>query len=96
MSEQLLPLDKLVAATNGDWNSELISRLYATSWAFIYFLMDNPQRKGMLAKVIKYEQQNLCDVTGIQQVENIIGMPIEGLQRRFSSWTKIKLKPNLI
>jgi hypothetical protein len=92
VSEQLLPLDKLLAATNGDWNSKLRSRLYATSWAFIYFMMDNQERKGMLAKVIKYEQQNLCDVTGIQQMKKVIGMSPEGLQRQFSSWTKIKLK----
>jgi hypothetical protein len=91
VSEQLLPLDKLLAANNGDWNSKLRSRLYATSWAFIYFMMDNQQRKDMLAKIIKYEQQNLCNVTSIQQVDNIIGMPIEGLQRQFSRWSNQRL-----
>jgi hypothetical protein len=91
VSEQLLPLDKLLAANNGDWNSKLRSRLYATSWAFIYFMMDNQQRKDMLAKIIKYEQQNLCIVTSIQQVDNIIGMPIEGLQRQFSRWSNQRL-----
>lgn len=92
VSEQLLPLDILFAATNNDWNSKLRSRLYATSWAFIYFMMDNQHRKGMLAKVIKYEQQNLCDVTSMQQVVNIIGMPIEGLQRQFSRWSNQRLR----
>jgi hypothetical protein len=46
----------------------------------------------MLAKVIKYEQQNLCDVTSMQQVINIIGMPIEGLQRQFSRWSNQRLR----
>ena len=96
VSAQLLPLDKLLAATNGDWNSELRSRLYATSWAFIYFMMDNPQRKAMLAKVIKYEQQNLCDVTDIQQVEKVIGMPTEGLKRQFSHWSNQRLRAHNI
>jgi len=96
VSEQLLPLDKLLAATNSDWNSKLRSRLYATSGAFIHFMMDNPQRKGMLAKVIKYEQQNLCDVIDIQQVEKVIGMPIEGLQRQFSYWAGLKLRAHNI
>jgi hypothetical protein len=96
MSEKLLPLDKLLAANNGDWNSKLRSRLYATSWAFIYFMMDNQQRKGMLAKIIKYEQQNLCNVTSIQQVDNIIGMPIEGLQRQFSRWSNQRLRAHNI
>jgi hypothetical protein len=96
VSEQLLPLDKLLAANNGDWNSKLRSRLYATSWAFIYFMMDNQQRKDMLAKIIKYEQQNLCNVTSIQQVDNIIGMPIEGLQRQFSRWSNQRLRAHNI
>ena len=45
-----------------------------------------------LAKVIKYEQQNLCDITGIKQVESIIGLPIKGLQRQFNHWINLRLK----
>ncbi len=92
VSEQLLPLGKLLTATNSDWNSEIRNRLYATSWAFVYFMMDNQQRKGLLAKVIKYEQQNLCNVTDMQQVEKIIGMSIKELQRQFSYWANQRLK----
>jgi hypothetical protein len=91
VSEQLYPLDKLLTASNSDWKSKIRSRLYATSWAFIYFMMDNHQRKGMLAKVIKYEQQNLCDITSMHQVEKIIGMPIKELQRQFAYWANLRL-----
>lgn len=96
MAEQLLSLDTLLAATNNDWNSKLRNKLYATSWAFIYFMMDNQQRKGMLAKVIRNEQQNLCDVIDLQQVEKAIGMPVKGLQRQFSHWTGLKLRTHNI
>lgn len=96
VSEQLLPLNKLLAATNDDWNSPLRSRLYATSWAVIYFMMDNSQRKDMLAKVIKYEQQNLCNAINMQQVEKTIGVSIHKLQRQFSHWTNLKLRAQVI
>tara|TARA_R110001592_G_C13106918_1_gene744628 strand:- start:154 stop:1311 length:1158 start_codon:yes stop_codon:yes gene_type:complete len=96
MPEQLLSLDTLLAATNNDWNSKLRNKLYATSWAFIYFMMDNQQRKGMLAKIIRSEQQNLCDVTDLQQVEKLIGMPVKGLQRQFNHWTGLKLRVHKI
>lgn len=90
--EPLLPLDELLSANKSDWDSTIKNRLYATSWAFIYFMLDNQQRKDMLAKVIKYEQQNLCDVIGIKQVENIIGIPIEELQNQFSYWSSRRLR----
>ena len=96
MSKQLLPLHTLLAATRNDWDSTLRNRLYATSWAFIYFMMDSQQRKGLLAKVIKYEQQNLCDVTDLQQIEKVIGMSVKGLQQQFSHWTKLKLRAHNI
>lgn len=96
MSEKLLPLHRLMSATNSDWDSPLRNRLYATSWAFIYFMMDNQQRKVILAKVIKNEQQNLCDVTDLQQVEKILGVPVKGLQKLFNNWAKLKLKVHAI
>jgi hypothetical protein len=92
VSEQLLPLDKLLTATNDDWNSSLRNRLYATSWAFIYFLMDNQQRKGMLAKVIKSEQQNLCNIIDRNKIEQQLEVPLNVLQRQFSNWSKSRLR----
>lgn len=96
ISEKLLPLHTLLSATNSDWDSPLRNRLYATSWAFIYFMMDNQQRKGMLAKAIKSEQRNLCNINSLQQVEQVMGIPVKGLQRQFDNWTGLKLKAHNI
>jgi len=96
ISAKILPLHTLLSATNSDWDSTLRNRLYATSWAFIYFMMDNQQRKGMLAKIIRSEQQNLCDVADLQQVEKVIGMPVKGLQKQFGNWAKSKLTVHTI
>ena len=59
-------------------------------------MMDNPQRKTMLAKIIKYEQQNLCDVIDVQQIENITGMLVKDLQKQFNRWTNQRLKTQTI
>jgi hypothetical protein len=96
LSELVLPLQVLLSANYKDWNSELVTRFYATSWAFIYFMMDHKQRKEMLATIIKNEQENLCDVADIAQIEKVIGMPIRILQEQFNQWIKLKLKAHTI
>ena len=96
MAETLLPLTVLMTASKKDWNSALRARLYATSWAFIYFMMDNQQKKEMLAKVIRNEQKNLCDVTSQQQVEKLIGMPVKRLQKQFGHWARLTLRAQSI
>ena len=96
MSEKLLPLNILLAATNSDCDSKLRNKLYATSWAFIYFMMDNYQRKLGLAKFIRTEQQTLCNVTDLRKVEKLTGISIKLLQRQFSLWVKSKLNVHFI
>ncbi len=96
MSQVLLPLSRIISATNKDWRSTLRHRLYATSWAFIHFMMENSQRKQMLAKIIKNEQLNLCDIKTQQSIEKVINLPINKLQQQFTLWSKIKFKTHSI
>lgn len=91
ISEKLLPLHILLTATKGDWGSKLRNRLYATSWAFIYFMMDDPQRKTKLANIIRFEQQNLCDISNFQEIVKTIGMPVKALEKHFNNWARLKL-----
>ncbi|WP_159818115.1 hypothetical protein [Colwellia sp. 20A7] len=96
LSEQLLPLSVLLPSTNKDWDSKLRSRLYATSWAFVYFMMDTQYRKDKLAKIIKLEQQDLCRVIEVKEVVRIIGLPLSELQKQFNRWAKRRLKTQSI
>jgi len=41
IAKPLLPLSALFSANNGQWNSGLRQRLYRTSWAFVYFMMEH-------------------------------------------------------
>jgi hypothetical protein len=90
MSEKLLPLNTLFNANDNLWNSSQRQRLYATSWAFIYFMMENPHRKSMLAKVIRNEQKNICDVTDDKNIELEIGLSMDILQKQFSGWSRLR------
>ena len=92
ISEKILPLEHLLSANSKEWNGKLRQRLYASSWAFIYFMMENTNRKTMLAKVINAEQRNICDVIEKQNLEDIFGMSFHRLQTEFSKWTKTKIR----
>jgi hypothetical protein len=92
ISKQPLPLTELFSASSSQWNSDLRQRLYATSWAFIYFMMEHPQRKSLLAKLIKIEQQNLCNVTPLNKMEEKLEVQFNILQNQFSRWSRLTLR----
>ncbi|TYK66008.1 hypothetical protein [Colwellia echini] len=92
ISKDPLPLNTLFSATSSQWDSDLRQRLYATSWAFIYYMMEHPKRKSVLAKLIKIEQQNLCNVTPLNEVEEKLGVRLNILQNQFSRWARSKLR----
>lgn len=92
ISKPLLPLSSLFSASRSQWNSGLRQQLYTTSWAFVYFMMEHPQRKTILAKLIKSEQKNLCNIIDRNKVEQKLEVPLNVLQKQFSSWSKSKLR----
>jgi hypothetical protein len=81
-----LPLRKVLSASRNDWNSHSQPNLYSTSWALIYFLMDDTKRKATLVKMLKAEQHNLCTALSFQQTMKIFNMSDRELQNRFSRW----------
>ena len=96
LSKQLLPLSTLFLAKEKEWDSGLKHRLYATSWAFVYFMMEQPNRKAILAKLIKSEQQNRCDIIDKNKIEQQLEIPLNVLQKQFSNWSKSKLRTQSI
>jgi len=86
----------IFSATSNEWNGSLKTRLYATSWAFVYFMLEHPQRKAMLAKLIQYEQQNLCNEIDPKDLEQILDIPISTLQTQFNRWLSKEIKPQRI
>ena len=81
-----MPLPQLLNASHSDWNSDARSQFYATSWAFVYFLMDEVTRREELANIIKLEQQNMCDQLTTHQALDALGTNIKTLQKQFYKW----------
>ncbi len=92
ISKELLPLNTLFSATSSQWNSDLRQRLNATSWAFVYYMMENPKRKSVLAKLIKIEQQNLCNVSSLAEFEKKLEIRLSTFQNQFTLWSIKKLR----
>jgi len=84
----ILQLNNLLATTANDWNIDKNQNLYASSWAFVYFLMDDPKRKNDFARVIRHEQENLCNQLSVLQTFQDLGGSINSLQNEFNLWLK--------
>jgi hypothetical protein len=92
ISAHLLPLSTLLSAKNSQWNTGIRQQLYATSWAFVYFMMEHPHRKSILARLIKSEQQNLCNTIDKDKIEQQLDIPLNMLQKQFTNWSKSKVR----
>jgi len=86
---RLLPLSKVFSATSNDWSGTLRSTLYQTSSAFIFYMMDDQQRKQRFSRYIKAEQANLCNVLSSKQLLRYLGVSQSQLQRDFSRWLNL-------
>jgi hypothetical protein len=90
-------MPKLLSAKYKDWNSSRSSRLYATSWAFIYFMMDDIDRRASLARLVKMEQSNMCNYLNKSAVLASLRINERQLQRQFYSWlNRADIFPHII
>jgi hypothetical protein len=96
ISTPLLSLNTLFNATQADWDSNIRFRLYATAWAFVYYMMDEPHRKQLFAKLINVEQSKLCDEQNSDTVLKLLGLPLQNLQRQFTVWSKGRMSNHSI
>ena len=85
---RLVDLNSLLRSSPDDWNTASNQRLYSSSWAFVYFMMDEPSRKKALARVIRHEQENLCNTLSLEQTLKHIGLNLSTLQNDFKLWLK--------
>ena len=68
----------------------------ATSWAFVHFMMDDVERKKNFAKLIKREQENLCDVLTIEEVEAMLTVSAVAIEDQFRAWLTRRISPQII
>ena len=82
----LIDLNALLISSVDDWKAEGNQSLYAASWTFVYFMMDDPSRKKALARFIRREQENLCNTSSLEQTLKHLGFNLSTLQNDFKLW----------
>jgi hypothetical protein len=68
----------------------------ATSWAFVHFMMDDIERKKNFAKLIKREQENLCDVLTLEDTEAMLTVSVGNIEEQFRAWLTKRISPQTI
>lgn len=84
--QKILPLNTLFNADGQQWASSQRSDLYNTSSAFIYFMMDDAQRKKRLGKLLRLESESLCSQLLQSKIIEQLGQTLPALQQAFSRW----------
>ena len=81
-----IPLRELFKAGKKEWSSQS-QVMYATSWAFIAYLMQ--EQPTLLSRLLMEENYNDCAKLNIQDIERISGKSVGHLQGEFNLWLKL-------
>lgn len=74
------------------WQKGDNSKLYASSWAAIYFLMDTQAGRALLKNIMLAEQQSPCSKLSEQKLKKMLYTQLPNLKREYSQWLKIPFK----
>ncbi|GAC14672.1 hypothetical protein [Aliiglaciecola lipolytica] len=78
-------LSKLFNVNQHQWNAQS-TKMYATSWALIAFLMDTQPKT--LSRLLLEENNNGCKVININDIERITSKQLSVLQSAFDNWVQ--------
>ena len=87
-SRGVLPLGQMISARSHDWNSSYRRQLYATSWAFVTYLIE--QHPKGLTRLLLVEGQNGCDTVTPNQLEAALGLSGDVVENAFKRWLKAR------
>ncbi|MDK1309821.1 DUF4124 domain-containing protein [Pseudoalteromonas ardens] len=70
LAGELLHPNSLFEAA-GSWRGKAQSRMYRSSWAFVYYLMSSQRGRSQLKHYMHLEQENPCDLVSFTQIQFI-------------------------
>ena len=77
------------------WKKGDTSKLYASSWAAIYFLMDTQAGRSLLKNIMLAEQEFLCNKLSEKQLKTMMYKQFPNLNREYSQRLKKPLKAHI-
>ena len=85
LRNQPVSLSELFTSTRNSWDNDT-QRHYATSWAFVAFLM--AKEKQFMSRLLLKESENGCAELSVNDIQKLYGRPIAQLEREFLRWLK--------
>ena len=74
------------------WKQKNTSKLYASSWAAIYFLMDSSQGRLLLKNIMLAEQELPCNKLQPKQLKNMLYLQFPDFNKLYSERLKTTFK----
>ncbi|ALQ10510.1 DUF1570 domain-containing protein [Pseudoalteromonas sp. SCSIO 43210] len=74
------------------WRKGDNSKLYASSWAAIYFLMDTQAGRALLKNIMLTEQQSPCSKLSAKKLKKMLYTQLPNLKREYSQWLKMPFR----
>ena len=74
------------------WKQNNTSKLYASSWATIYFLMDSSQGRILLKNIMLAEQESPCNKLQPKQLKNMLHSQFPNFSKVYAQWLKTPFK----
>lgn len=87
-TNSFVPLKKLLEGSRAEWSADS-ERYYATSLAFVTFLMS--EKTDLMSRLLLKETENGCQEISARDVENLYGKNITQLQQEFLLWKRLHL-----
>ncbi len=89
LRETPMSVNQLLSSTRDDWESEQRQSLYAHSWAFVFYLLSEPETKAVLKKYLNETAKTPCETLNFARFVKTYG-DLRRLNAGFSGW-----QPNL-
>lgn len=87
-SNQPLALTSLFEGTSNSWHKDS-HNFYASSWAFVAFLMNEDQ--DLMSRLLLLEGENGCKEVSVRDIQQLYGNNIEALESGFRRWFRKNL-----
>jgi hypothetical protein len=85
LRNQPVSLSELFVGTRKSWDNDT-QRHYATSWAFVTFMMT--REKQFMSRLLLKESENGCEALSSHDIQKLYGRQIAQLERDFLRWLK--------
>lgn len=91
LSKNVFTISRLILLDES-WQQNNINKLYASSWAAIYFLMDSSAGRLLLKNIMHAEQKLPCSKLSKKQLQKMLHLQFVNVDSVYTQWLKKTLR----